>query len=266
VRFFEPNQDRTWIDTSPQPVLAAFVLFFSNKRLEGISFTGIEDLVKASQEAQTVLKECIRQFLDRNATEISDSLRSQVEEHIDSVASEHPVAQINKKVRVFKKSIMMVLVGLPGSGKSTLYEGLRDIFGDKLKRLCQDDIGKDACEREAHFGMEEGGHVILIDRTNINKHQRSTWVKIAQRYKCPCTAVVFDVTPDICIARASKRKSHNTLQTEQVPRVVQSLFKAFQPVMQSEGFDKIFVGAEEAQTLKTEVEEYIRAWDNGRDV
>ena len=76
---------------------------------------------------------------------------------------------------------VVVLVGAPGSGKSTLCLELERTTCGPLVRISQDDLGsRKACERLAQRSLKQRRSVI-IDRCNFDAQQRSTWLTIARQ-------------------------------------------------------------------------------------
>ncbi|OMJ08186.1 Transcription factor [Smittium culicis] len=78
---------------------------------------------------------------------------------------------------------MLVLVGLPGSGKS--------VFSNRLTALFK-------------------GKNVIIDRCNFDEDQRKIWVKIAEETRCPVDALFFDISVKVCKERVTERKGHPT--------------------------------------------------------
>jgi predicted kinase len=168
--------------------------------------------------------------------------------------------ELSRKRQRTQTSVMVILIGLPGSGKSTFTEVLKTstAIGDRIERLCQDEIGKLACEENCHRLLSgRTGSIVVIDRTNMSEEQRSTWVKVANRYKARCIAVSFNVPDNVCIERAMQRIDHPTLPREKVPAVVKSLAKSYQPPKEGEGFDLIIVCNDDLQQAKNQIEDYI---------
>ncbi|CAE7884684.1 PNKP [Symbiodinium microadriaticum] len=146
--------------------------------------------------------------------------------------------------------VLLILVGLPGCGKSTFADrlgppaGSEDRVGMPWRRVCQDLLrSKEACVRAASTCLSQGISVI-IDRTNINAEQRAPWVSLAAAQGAVCHALVFDVPLEECCRRAQAREQHEGgLRGGSVRLVVSKLNKTLQPVSadEAQGFARIRV-------------------------
>ena len=137
---------------------------------------------------------------------------------------------------------MIVLMGLPGSGKTTLaLEHFKDCV-----RVNQDELGsRDACVAKAKEAIEAGKDV-LIDRTNISIRQRRTWVNLAKYYDIKEIECIHVSTgPLECFERMLKRKGHPTIKNELEPMEKRAIIKKFdkdyEPPSYAEGFTKVIV-------------------------
>jgi energy-coupling factor transporter ATP-binding protein EcfA2 len=78
------------------------------------------------------------------------------------------------------KQALIVLCGLPGSGKSTSARVMQGALGGEV--VCQDDRGnREACMsacRDALWKRKLG--VVMIDRVNFSMSQRGPWIQIAR--------------------------------------------------------------------------------------
>ncbi|KAF7309624.1 hypothetical protein MIND_00333400 [Mycena indigotica] len=101
--------------------------------------------------------------------------------------------------------IVLILVGLIGSGKSTFAQAVTQHF-PSFVRCNQDDLGdRRQVELLARRSLKSGCSVI-IDRTNFDHTQRAHWIRIAAEF--PATQVwvlVFDTPKDICAMRLRTR-------------------------------------------------------------
>lgn len=119
---------------------------------------------------------------------------------------------------------MFILMGLPGSGKSTFSEGLPPKY---FKIFCQDKAP--ACVGNKRRYLEgrlieylSGGGFrthIVIDRCDFNESQRATWIKIAQRFKLMVVFIYFKKNVEECResirARLSSGEKHPSITDEE---------------------------------------------------
>ena len=137
----------------------------------------------------------------------------------------------------------MVLVGLPGSGKSywARKQGVAVLSSDELRFLLTDDQTNQAIHREV-FAMlrhllrrrlELARPLTFIDATNITPKERRSYIKTAQIYNCQAEAVFFNVPPEVCKARNANRDRI-------VPdHVIDAMYARLIPPTVEEGFDSV---------------------------
>lgn len=142
---------------------------------------------------------------------------------------------------------MIVLVGLPGSGKSTYREK------SGLKYVNQDELGsRDKCAEEA-TKLFNSGFDVIIDRTNIDRRQRRNWLKLAKYLKVQeVECVYFKADPEKCLERIKKRVNHPTIpqQTDilKLKSIVNKFRKALEVPDVQEGFTNVTVIDVDAST------------------
>jgi predicted kinase len=142
----------------------------------------------------------------------------------------------------------VVLVGLPGSGKSTYMEqvGATGLSSDAIRRLLADD----ETDQTIHYRVFEtvrfllrqrlaiGRPVTYIDATNLTPKGRSTYIQIGKAYGCEVEAVFFDVPPEICRLR-------NAARARVVPEFAMAkMARELVPPSLDEGFTRITVISE----------------------
>ena len=111
---------------------------------------------------------------------------------------------------------IVVLVGLPGSGKSTYLEqmGVRGLSSDGIRKLLADD----ETDQTIHVRVFEtlryllrqrlaiGRAVTYIDATNLTPEERRPYLEIGRAWECEVEAVFFDVPLEVCLERNARRQ------------------------------------------------------------
>jgi predicted kinase/endonuclease/exonuclease/phosphatase family metal-dependent hydrolase len=142
--------------------------------------------------------------------------------------------------RCTESPIVLVLIGAPGSGKTTLAAHLSSVFA----RISQDALGsRSKCEEAAKSELESG-RSIVIDRCNFDARQRSTWISIARNFAARAIAVQLEVPLSICSHRVAARRGHEggvEGDSQAAKDIVTKLHGDQQPVADDEGFDHVRV-------------------------
>ncbi|KAL9933743.1 hypothetical protein V8E36_007401 [Tilletia maclaganii] len=114
-----------------------------------------------------------------------------------------------------RRALLVMCVGLVGSGKSTVASAIQAYYPDAWVRCNQDEFrNRQAVESKAHRALRQGQNVI-IDRTNADSGQRSTWIDLAAEYGADVVTVIFDTPFEQCLQRLELRTNHPTLKTVQ---------------------------------------------------
>lgn len=138
---------------------------------------------------------------------------------------------------------VILLVGLPGSGKSTWAAGrkLPMLSSDLLRELLLDDV-TDQSANGAVFRMlrrmlvarlELRRPVTCIDATNLTRRERRPYCVLAAMYGAEVEAIYFDIPGEVC--RARNRARNRNVPEEAMDRLEAKL----QPPAEAEGFTRI---------------------------
>jgi predicted kinase len=143
------------------------------------------------------------------------------------------------------KGVVILAIGLPGSGKSSWFKRnkITPLSTDLLRALLFDDATEQRFQDLVFSNLRSMLKARLIarrptnyvDATNLTPQERQGWIKLAKDYGYEVQAVFFDVPVEVCLERNQKRER---VVAEDVLRRMASKLKA--PGFE-EGFGKITV-------------------------
>jgi len=115
------------------------------------------------------------------------------------------MASTSKSTSKLKTNIkLIILVGLPGAGKSTFSELLKT-SSLKVSIINQDNLGRKTCENI--FLQNIKNHdITVLDRTNLSISGRKEWLDLSLLNKNQILCVYLATDEDECLHRANTRK------------------------------------------------------------
>ncbi len=139
----------------------------------------------------------------------------------------------------------MILVGLPGSGKSSYLRdrGIVALSSDAVRLLLAGDETDQTIHRKVFATLRYllkqrlaiGQPVTYIDATHLTRWERRPYLKLAEIYGCDVEAIFFDVPLEVC--RERNRRRNRVVPDEVLERMAAKLV----PPTVEEGFDRVVV-------------------------
>lgn len=172
-----------------------------------------------------------REFImSREQTDLIKRYENKLASDVDYKKRDKSFIKFNGK----KCPAMIVLVGLPGSGKSTFSNHLLNNV-KSIIRVCQDDIGKKSCFDIVSKNISNK-NLVIIDRCNLKTNDREDFTNYLKGDQ-KAWAIVFNTDADECIYRAQHRPEHPTLKPSGAENIIKNL--SLEPLTDREKFEQI---------------------------
>ncbi len=158
---------------------------------------------------------------------------------------QQPVAPVSGKAPRKPKGIVVLAIGLPGSGKTTWFKrrGVTPLSSDMLRDILFDDVEEQRYQGLVFSTLRSLLRARLIarmpwnyvDATNLASHERRQWIKMAKSFGYETHAVFFDVPLEVCLERNRRR------ERQVKEEIIQRMAAKLRPPAFEEGFAKITV-------------------------
>lgn len=138
------------------------------------------------------------------------------------------------------KQEMIILVGSPGSGKSTYCSN--ELTPRKYIRINQDSLKTEKnCIQKAKEELEKGSSVV-IDNTNGKKAKREIFIALAKERKIPVRCFIMKVEKDLAFhlnhqREINREREHFSGAVNNIP--IHSFFKYYEEPKKEEGYEEI---------------------------
>lgn len=157
--------------------------------------------------------------------------------------------EANIKVRLINRPKLIMMIGLPGSGKSSFadeyiknHKNTVKHSSDELRKELYGDISDQSHNIEVFTELHRriktdlrNGKNVIYDATNVTKKSRISFLQSLNNIECSKEAVLLMTSIEKCIENNNNRE-------RSVPEgVINAMYKRYCPPDYSEGFNKITI-------------------------
>ena len=195
---------------------------------------------------------------DMNIDEIDQIYRSEREILMTDVQleflrnfSKNPHGNCNIRYKGLSNPKAFILVGIPGSGKSTFSKHIEKYLGDDMVYLNQDTQGRKDLSKEISKNCKNK-KLVVVDRCNLTKKDREEW---SCYFNESVWCIYFDIPPEECFYRVEHRKGHPTLGGPGGVKIAKEMLTKIETPVLDEGFEQII-----HITSETDLNHLLSTW------
>eukprot|EP00472_Partenskyella_glossopodia_P012929 CAMPEP_0197519088 /NCGR_PEP_ID=MMETSP1318-20131121/4346_1 /TAXON_ID=552666 /ORGANISM="Partenskyella glossopodia, Strain RCC365" /LENGTH=408 /DNA_ID=CAMNT_0043069873 /DNA_START=186 /DNA_END=1412 /DNA_ORIENTATION=+ len=154
-----------------------------------------------------------------------------------------------QKARAKSAPSFVMLVGIPGSGKSTFRNELLKLnnvshMDKKWQVISQDELrSRRRCEDQVGRLVKDSKNRVILDRCNPDSEDRKYWLRLAWKPN-DAVAVYFATESEECIKRIRSRRNHetlnNTASTSKLEMIIRGFRKRLVIPHRAEGFRRVY--------------------------
>ena len=212
-----------------------------------LCYYGINDNSNMNSEQSITYLRSIRPKSIEN--DIQLNFVKEFSKHIYQIKSQKIINPIKIKTPI--KFIM--LVGLPGAGKTTFTE-LFMTNDMNIKVVNQDMMGRSACEGSLLKFIKDSD-ITILDRVNSTKADRKNWIENAALPPQNCLCIFLSTPKFICLDRAKTRTNHPTIKKGGGQRIINDIDAKFEVPSKDEGFSDVIILEDDE-----DVRNYLKLW------
>lgn len=162
------------------------------------------------------------------------------------ITNEFKNQTMSNKTRIEENIDVMILIGLPCSGKSTFSQHLIKHCSNNIIYLNQDEMGRGKYEDTMIEVIKAksnnvGNNIIILDRCNTTKEERKYVINLIKKSNrfVKIWGLWFDISIEELMSRAKNRRNHPVLSSKKVPEVIIEKNKTFDEPDILEGFNRL---------------------------